>query len=152
MPQNEFRFDTYCGGFCGACPQFIATESGTVDAFAAQNNKTPGEVICYGCKSDVLCGWCKICPLKKCAESRGLEFCGDCNEYPCDVLQRHIDNPDYPYHSLVPQQMADIRAMGVDAWLAGQDRRWRCPTCNARFSWFDSTCPNCGAKTRSWSE
>jgi Protein of unknown function (DUF3795) len=150
MAQNEFRRDEYCGGYCGACPQFLASENGTLEQLAARRNSTPDETRCHGCKSVVVSGWCRICNLKQCAQKQGLEFCGECDQYPCADLQAFIDDPRYPYHTLVPQNLAAIREKGLDAWLAEQDVRWRCPACGTRHSWYDTTCPRCGGPTRNW--
>ena len=87
MAQNGFRYDGYCGLYCGACPQFLATQNNTLEALAALRNSTPEAMRCQGCKSAVVSGWCQICNLKQCARSKGLELCGDCAQYPCADLQ-----------------------------------------------------------------
>jgi rRNA maturation endonuclease Nob1 len=35
---------------------------------------------------------------------------------------------------------------GVSNWLEEQKKRWSCPGCGTKFSWYDKTCPNCGRK------
>jgi hypothetical protein len=32
----------------------------------------------------------------------------------------------------------------VDPWLKREDQRWRCPGCEARYSWYQDTCAQCG--------
>ena len=44
-----------------------------------------------------------------------------------------------------PDPLVEVmRRDGVDAWLAAQERRWSCPGCGARFSWYAATCAECG--------
>ena len=54
-------------------------------------------ILCSGCgyRASMGCGgcmaikrpfWGEICPLKTCCEARGLENCGRCGEFPCEVL------------------------------------------------------------------
>ncbi len=139
MAHNGFQREGYCGLYCGACPKFLASE-----------NDTQEDTRCQGCKSAVVAGWCQTCTLKACARNKGLAFCGECDLYPCADLQAFIDDVRYPYHSLVPQDLAAIREKGLEGWLVEQDTRWRCPACGTRHSWHDTTCPQCGGPTRNW--
>lgn len=150
MAQEVFRGDAYCGLYCGACPHYLASENGTIEQLAASKNGTAEDMRCQGCKSEVVSVWCRVCVLKQCARSKGLEFCGGCDQYPCANLQGFINDPAYPYHQLVPQDLQTIGEKGLDVWLAEQDTRWRCPTCGTKHSWHDTTCPSCGSPTRNW--
>jgi hypothetical protein len=150
MAQETFQRDGYCGLYCGACPHFLASENGTLEQLAAEKNTLPENIRCHGCKSAVVSGWCSICTLKQCARSKGLEFCDACDQYPCTDLQAFIDDPLYPYHQLVPQDLKTIRQKGLEVWLTEQDARWRCPACGNKHSWHDTICPVCGGPARNW--
>jgi len=50
-----------CGVFCGAC-KFYLTEK------------------CKGCRAKRN----EQCTIWKCAEERGLRFCGECDRFPCE--------------------------------------------------------------------
>jgi hypothetical protein len=43
---------------------------------------------CAGCIAIAKPFWGDICPVKACCEGRGLEHCGLCAEFPCDLLKR----------------------------------------------------------------
>lgn len=54
-------------------------------------------IVCSECeflKKKICTNWCtKIdkpfhgeCPVKKCCENKNLEFCGQCDEFPCELL------------------------------------------------------------------
>ncbi|NLA38210.1 MAG: DUF3795 domain-containing protein [Methanomicrobiales archaeon] len=41
---------------------------------------------CRGCTAIEKPFWGDNCPLKTCCEARGLENCGQCDEFPCERL------------------------------------------------------------------
>jgi hypothetical protein len=146
----EMQRDAYCGLFCGACPIFLANESGTVDALAMSWKMKPEELVCYGCKSGQVTSWCTTCGIKQCAQQKGYEFCGQCPDAPCDQLTAFIEDEQFPYHLPVMKNLDAIRAYGVAAWLQAQDARWRCPACDTKFAWRDTICDQCGGQVSNY--
>jgi hypothetical protein len=139
---SDFVLDGYCGGYCGACPDFLATQQ----EIAAEDRR------CQGCKSAVVLDWCAQCHLKKCAQEKGYETCAECDSFPCVPMTTFIEDQGHPYHALVPANVATIRAKGIPAWLAEQAERWRCPACGTPFAWEMTVCPACGETVRSWAD
>jgi len=142
------RHDSYCGLNCGACPVGLANESGDSDkiaGMAAEWGRKAGELICEGCKADVTAGFCSRCRMRLCAMGRGLEFCVECPDYPCENLMA-FRNDDAPHHSAIFRNLGEIQDLGVEAWLEVQAARWSCPECGRRFGWYDETCEGCGAE------
>ena len=41
---------------------------------------------CKGCISITKPFWGDVCPVKACCEGKQQEHCGQCSEFPCDVL------------------------------------------------------------------
>jgi predicted amidophosphoribosyltransferase len=140
----EFQRDGYCGLYCGACPNLLATENGTVEELAKARNMPAEDTVCSGCKSDRVSPWCTTCDIKLCAREKGYEFCGECSEAPCNLLTQFIEDKEYPYHLGVMKNLHAIREDSVTAWLEAQDPRWRCTSCNSKFAWQDETCSACG--------
>lgn len=137
MPDIDYRA-AYCGLFCGACPVFLATE--TEGGIKAEDGAI---LACGGCRSERLTPWCAQCSLKACAQKRGLDFCGECAEYPCESFAGFRDTPDFPYHSECPSYLSAIKAEGWKSWIASMERKWRCPDCGRECSWWDQSCPSC---------
>jgi hypothetical protein len=151
----EFKRDAYCGLYCGACPHLVATEKqdeDTLKVLAQRATISLEDAHCHGCKSDQVAIWCRDCNLKTCARRKGVDFCSECDEYPCADFIAFRDTPDYPYHAPTPGHLQTIAENGLVYWLDEQDTRWRCPMCQTRFNWFDTTCPECGSTVRSWSD
>lgn len=140
-----YRYDTYCGLYCGACFVMRVNQEGRIDEQAKEWDRTPEEITCRGCKSGVVSGYCKTCEIKVCAIDRGLEFCADCADYPCDRLRTFRDD-EWPHHSIVTCNSDELQRVGVEEWLKAQDLRWRCPSCSRRTSWYDDACPDCGGE------
>jgi len=140
----EFRYDTYCGLYCGACPFLLATERGRLAALVKGESIPEADAACHGCKSAAANLFCRDCELSACARGRGVAFCGDCGDYPCGRLTS-FRNDKYAHHSVVFKNLARIRDAGAATWLVEQEARWRCQKCGERAAWYDGQCPNCGA-------
>ncbi len=86
---------------------------------------------------------CAACTLRACAQAQGLDDCGACPQLPCERLAAFIHD-GHPHHRDVPDLLASLRALGPERWLATQRARWTC-LCGAHLSWYETTCPRCGA-------
>jgi hypothetical protein len=128
----------YCGLYCGSCARFLETARRPAGAVAA-----PGQEPCLGCRSDVNSPWCAQCNLKRCARGKGVEFCGECAEYPCADLRAFRDDPRFPYHAEVGDHLRTIAEHGEAEWLRRMERKWTCPTCGAKADWYSRSCPRC---------
>ncbi|HUT98453.1 MAG TPA: DUF3795 domain-containing protein [bacterium] len=138
-------YDTYCGLYCGACPVVLANERGNVEQRAAEWGMKPEELACFGCRSQTTAVFCTDCGMRLCARNRGIRSCCECGEYPCEIL-KNFQADEHPHHSVILKNLETIREKGLDAWLAEQAGRWRCPGCGARFTWYDTKCAECGAE------
>ncbi len=135
----EFVVHAYCGLYCGACPILLKTRAG----IATQQ--------CHGCKSQQPTGYCAVCGIKACAQSRGHAFCNECPEYErCALMDAFLKDGNWPYQQAAARNMESIRQIGLSEWLEAQGRRWRCANCGAPHSWRDETCPKCGQATASF--
>lgn len=129
----------YCGLYCRGCAVYQATEAG--GGFEYE----PGSVAtCRGCNSSELSIWCSDCEIKNCARERGVRYCLECEDFPCDKSRRFMYDPELPYHRDVPEMMLRLRQVGLETWAEEQSRKWICKSCGADFSWFAQRCPGCG--------
>lgn len=129
----DFVLDAYCGLYCGACPNMLVART------------EMGSNPCYGCKSEQPTGYCATCELRSCAKSKGYEYCYQCDHSStCIQLQKFKSEALLPTRQNVLKNMEIIKIEGKEKWLKVQDKRWRCENCDAPFTWFDETCPQCG--------
>ena len=54
-----------CGIYCGACPLYINTK-------------------CEGCRAPAT----EECAIARCAEAAGVDYCGVCTKFPCELHYR----------------------------------------------------------------
>ena len=142
----KVRHDSYCGLNCGACPVGRANERDDTDALARMASEWGTEaslLVCGGCRGEATIPCCAKCGMRKCAISRGHDFCSQCSAFPCEMLVA-LRNDDMPHHSAVFRNLGRIGELGVEKWLAGENERWSCPSCGRRFSWYESVCESCG--------
>lgn len=68
--------DTCCGLVCGGCD--YVESCGCMGCIATGGNPFHGE-----------------CPVAKCCIERGLLFCGQCRNFPCELLDQYSNDPVY---------------------------------------------------------
>jgi predicted RNA-binding Zn-ribbon protein involved in translation (DUF1610 family) len=139
----KFRYDTYCGLYCGACAILLANERDEVEKKAKEWKMKPEELKCHGCKTETIASFCVTRDIRKCAEKKKIHFCFQCEEYPCDLLVG-FKNDKHPYHSVVLTNLDSIREKGIAEWSDEQEVRWSCTGCGTKLSWYDRTCRKCG--------
>jgi hypothetical protein len=161
----EFRFDSYCGLYCGACDILSAYKKGLESGTLPQWNDLPSEfknlpfnarkaeIKCLGCKTDTVFVGCSKCIIRSCAkEKTGIETCMDCNRYPCwrvklTAFVRKILNLEskLPHLKDITHNTEVIRKIGLQFWLEEQNRKWQCPNCGKRLSWYRASCSDCNS-------
>lgn len=139
----DYRRDSVCGLYCGACDVFLANQEDRVDAAAKAWGMGPEQLACHGCNSSIHAIYCAGCEIRDCASSKGVEHCADCREAPCDKTLA-FRNDRHAHHSVILENQRQWRTLGRDAWLEKQTLRWQCPDCGTRFAWYDTRCKTCG--------
>jgi len=83
-----------CGIDCAACdvrlaPGDAAGRRRIVDWFrdTRHTEVKPEDIHCSGCRGDRAAHWSADCwILHCCVDERGLKFCSDCRDFPCERL------------------------------------------------------------------
>ncbi len=139
------RFDAYCGLYCGACPIMVANIKGEVEEKAAKWEMDAKDIVCRGCKTEVNAVYCTDCVMRLCARDRDLDFCVECEDYPCNSFET-FQRDRFPHHTLIPENLAAICGSGVETWLEEQKKRWSCAACGEPHTWYEEECAKCGGK------
>jgi hypothetical protein len=132
----------YCGLYCGGCAFYQGTIAGK--PFAGESGET---FLCEGCASGKATPWCTDCGIKSCAIDKGFRTCIECADDPCEKMRGFMDQPKYPYHLEVQDNMMRLRDIGFEAWEEEMKRRYVCASCGASIDWFQKACPACGRAT-----
>lgn len=93
---------------------------------------------CPGCRLENKCGECAI---RDCAINKKIEHCGQCNEFPCDILER-FNSDGKPHHGESIINLNLIREIGEEEWLKLMKEKWTCK-CGSRHSWYYKECQKC---------
>jgi hypothetical protein len=134
-----------CGLFCPGCSLLIGTheEPARLEGMAARMGRTVDELRCNGCRSDKQCFYCtSMCQMKTCAAGKGVDFCGECNEFPCETLKAF--QKERPHRIELWDSLRQIRESGWEVWFRDEARRYACERCGALNSAYHSRCRSCG--------
>jgi hypothetical protein len=156
VPKNGENLVATCGLYCGACPMYLDSQSGSdqkTREFMQQLGSKPPEVKredlqCDGCLGNgKLISFCAKCAIRSCAKSKTVAYCSDCSEFPCSRITDFNNNyGKLLHHSEALANLRHLREMGIKEWAKSEEERWRCPQCQNRISWYDRACSKCGTK------
>ena len=135
-----------CGAYCGACPVYRAwadQDLARLEVLARTLGTTTDRLMCTGCRTPATFCFGGDCGIKRCAQGRGVVFCADCRDYPCDAIRTF--QTAAPYRAAMCRDTRRLHEVGVTAWLREEDARWRCPGCSARVAAGADACPSCGS-------
>ncbi len=135
-----------CGLYCGACTLFIATaeDPERLSRLAALFRISEEAAACYGCRSDKRFPHCESCRMSACAADRGIDFCGECAEYPCGELKEF--QAQRPHRIELWADLERIGTVGWEQWLRESEERYACPQCGTVNSAYDLKCRNRGGE------
>jgi len=143
-----------CGLYCGACIIYRAYKDSEKlrRHVAERENCKPEKIRCEGCQTILTDGWDveeiwgKNCKIIKCLETKGLDFCYECNTYPnCGKFQIIYDSELKHGENLI-QNLDKLKAGKVEEWLEEEDKKWRCQKCGNPIPMHLIECHWCGAK------
>ena len=108
-----------CGLACFDCVAYRANESEELRARVTEHFGIPREqAACPGCREvkgrcPMSPGFCTIFP---CAEERGVTFCYECADFPCDALHPHADQADRTSVNTQMFNLCLIKKLGLERW------------------------------------
>ena len=145
MNKNIARKDLIapCGMDCGVCSAYLAYHQN----IPKKRGKT---VHCTGCRPrNKQCAFIKRdCNLLK--ENR-IEYCFECNDYPCAALKRLDKRYSTQYGMSFIENLNYIRDHNIEEFLGQQEKKYRCPRCGGTICIHNKKCYSCDTIT-SWKE
>jgi hypothetical protein len=143
--QPDKKLVAVCGLFCPACWVHIAQrESLEKRKKIAESFRVPVEALkCDGCRAKHRSAYCNTCKMSACAEEKGLEFCIECEEYPCDPLKEF--QAGKPHRIELWQNQSRIKEVGYEKWFEEMLQHYSCAKCGTINSAYNVACRDCGA-------
>ena len=142
--KTEKNLAAVCGLYCEACSLFIATKEDPerLKQLAAKFQLSEEVMRCYGCRSEKRGPYRQQCAMFSCAAERGVDFCVECPEYPCETLKAF--QAERPHRIELWEDLERIGAVGYTRWLEEARKKYSCPACKTLNSAYDLKCRNCG--------
>ena len=130
---NDINYVPVCGIYCGNCGYLNkdCRGCGYEEGKTFWTNMMPS----------------KICPLYDCCRNtRNLEHCGLCDDFPCKNL-KHLDKRYRTKYSMsMIENLENIKKPGIEEFLRNEKIRWTCTECGGTICVHKSYCYNCGRK------
>jgi hypothetical protein len=144
--QPEKRFAAACGLFCPGCSLYIGTQEdpARLELMAVQFNLPVEQLQCDGCRAERRGFYCQQCKMISCTKDKGIEFCIECDEYPCAELEAF--QAEMPHRINLWDDLARIKDVGYEAWFQEMVDRYACPECGVINSAYDLACRKCGCE------
>ncbi|HUW63306.1 MAG TPA: DUF3795 domain-containing protein [Spirochaetia bacterium] len=106
-----------CGLDCLNCIMYSGYEDKDRQALVIREAGIPLS-ICKGCRNEN--GKCANAPMQcnvyPCAEKKGVTFCCDCSDFPCDYLHPYADRASELPHNTKVFNLCLIKKMGLESW------------------------------------
>jgi hypothetical protein len=80
--------------------------------------------------------------MMPCAEDRGVEFCGDCGDYPCDIIKTF--QAEMPHRLELWAAQDRIKEVGYKKWFDEMLEHYSCPNCQTINTAYLPSCRKCG--------
>jgi hypothetical protein len=133
-----------CGLYCGVCGIHIAWRDSNEkfkEKLAPVYRVKTEDLVCDGCLSDRVFGYCQVCPIKSCCGDKQIEGCHECADFPC----KFVDNfPVAVGKKVILRSVPKRREVGTEQWMAEEEKRYTCSHCGHPAFRGAKKCRQCG--------
>ena len=125
-----------CGMNCGICSNYLAYKN---------NISGKGFPNCVGCRArNKQCAFLK----KRCIDDLKLlkgeiEFCFECNYYPCDILTGLDNRYRERFGMSMIDNLNEIKSKGINYFMKSQETKYKCKKCGNLISVHSKKCFIC---------
>lgn len=98
--QREYPLFSACGLNCGLCPRY----------------QMDGTSKCPGCSGEGFLTKHPACGILSCSQRKGLEYCYQCDEYPCKKYDGADQSDSFITHLKQLCDMDKAKTLGIDAY------------------------------------
>jgi hypothetical protein len=110
-----------CGIDCFNCEMFEDNVTEEFQSYLAEKMKISKELItCKGCIEGNICLLLSLqgkrCKTADCAREKGVDYCFECNTFPCENIMPVADEAQKVPHNIKLYNLCRMKRMGIDAW------------------------------------
>lgn len=117
-----------CGLPCFECYLYLANAEPEIRTMVSRHLDLPLELsVCQGCRNaDGRPAHIPMpCQVYPCAAAKGVDFCCDCPDFPCDYLHPYMDCCAKVWHNTKVFNLCLIKKMGLEPWAHNKARSVR---------------------------
>jgi hypothetical protein len=116
-----------CGLPCFNCPLYKANFDEALKKKVSQSlNVSEDKVVCKGCRNEdgtiAYLDMTEPCFVYRCIHQKNLNFCYECDDFPCDYLHPYADMATTKPHNLKVFNLCLIKKMGLEGWAREKAR------------------------------
>lgn len=127
---DYFQMTAPCGLDCFNCHFYLAHENqeamDMVTTMAEQYKMPVETMLCKGCRNHDgqiplqmhAFGEDHRCGAYECSKEKGVAFCGECSDFPCDNLHPYANMAGELPHNMKIFNLCLINKMGLEAWAS----------------------------------
>ncbi len=117
-----------CGLDCFNCPMYLANEDKKLRSVISERLGIPYEkATCKGCRNEdgqiEFLGMTQPCNVYKCIIKKDIQFCCDCEQFPCDHLHPYADRAREVPHNTKVFNLCLIKKLGLENWAKEKAKR-----------------------------
>ncbi len=103
---------------------------------------------CGGCRcdDDSKPERCKKCEIKICAKEKGISYCFECEDFPCQKITSLEKSYLKRYRVSLMENSTTVKNMGLEYFFKKEKTKWNCLECKGVISLHDKECSECGKK------
>ncbi len=110
-----------CGIDCFNCPMHAAEKNEDMRNMIAEKLGISPEIAqCSGCRNQKgkmpFLGWTEPCPQFTCVKDKGIDFCHQCDDFPCHWLHPSAIRADEVPHNYKLYNLLRIKKIGLEEW------------------------------------
>ncbi|HBF36042.1 MAG TPA: hypothetical protein DDW50_01835, partial [Firmicutes bacterium] len=108
-----------CGLDCGICELYLCKDNAQLYKALIEKGIPKEKIPCKGCRS--IKGNCpafeSTCETYQCAVKNKIDFCSECNEFPCIKVQPGANRADSLPHNMKVFNLCTIKRIGLEAFI-----------------------------------
>lgn len=143
---NNTNLVSACGLYCGSCGIYLATredDNEKILQYAVVLNQTFEETLCDGCGAERKSKHCsEMCTFIDCKQKKGVRFCTECNEFPCQELKDFRSK--MPHRAEIIDSQYRMQEIDIENWLTEMKDYFSCQQCKTVNSAYHLACRKCG--------
>ena len=118
---NYAHMTAPCGLDCFNCPLYLANEDQDLRTKISERQGIPLEkAVCKGCRNEggiiAFVGMTEPCSVYRCIQEKRIQFCSECDDFPCDSLHPYADGASQFPHNTKVFNLCLIKKMGLESW------------------------------------